>query len=121
MNQEEHVKLLSRIIAKCWGDESFKQRLLADPVPVLKAEGVELPSGQSVTFVENTDQVTHLVIPAKPTDLSDGELDKVSGGFCCRQTYGSFIPSFPIHHGRPSVPVSLDPNVGIFENLRRQL
>jgi hypothetical protein len=82
MNQEEQAKVLNQLIAKCWADETFKQSLLADPVAILKAQGVELPSAQSVKVVENTDQVTHLVIPAKPTDLSDVELDKVSAGLC---------------------------------------
>lgn len=81
MNQEEHAKALSQLIAKCWADEGFKQQLLADPAATLKAEGVEPPAGQSVKVLENTDQVIHLVIPAKPNDLSDGDLDRVSGGF----------------------------------------
>jgi hypothetical protein len=30
--------------------------------------------------LENTDKVVHLVIPAKPADLSDADLEKVAGG-----------------------------------------
>ena len=41
---------------------------------------VELPAGQSIKAVENTDKVFHLVIPAKPTELSDEDLDAVAGG-----------------------------------------
>lgn len=77
MNQE---KKIGQLIAKCWADESFKQKLLADPAATLKAEGMELPAGLSVKAQENTDQVFHLVIPAKPTDLSDEDLGKVDGG-----------------------------------------
>lgn len=82
MNQEEQSKALGQLIAKCWADESFKQKLLADTMATLKAEGAELPAGLTVKAVENTDQVFHLVIPAKPTatDLSDEDLDKVAGG-----------------------------------------
>ena len=43
-------------------------------------EGVEFPAGLSIRALENTDKVFHLVIPAKPTDLSDEDLDKVVGG-----------------------------------------
>jgi hypothetical protein len=86
MNQEEQWKeqgkAMSQLIAKCWADEGYKQRLLADPASTLKAGGVEVPRGLSVKAVENTDTVVHLVIPAKPTDLSDDELDKVSAGWC---------------------------------------
>jgi Nitrile hydratase, alpha chain len=78
--KEEEGKKMSQIISKCWSDEGFKRKLLADPAATLKAEGVELPAGLSVKALENTDKVFHLVIPAKPTDLSDEDLDKVAGG-----------------------------------------
>ncbi len=80
MSNEEQGKKMNQVIAKCWSDESFKQKLLADPVATLKAEGVALPDGLSVKALENTDKVFHLVIPAKPTDLTDDDLDKVAGG-----------------------------------------
>ena len=81
MNQEEQGKKISQLIAKCWADEGFKHKLLADPAATLKAQGVELPAGLSIKALENTDKVFHLVIPAKPTtDLSDEDLAKVSGG-----------------------------------------
>ena len=68
-----------QLIAKCWADEAFKQRLLADPAETLKAEGMAVPEGVRVQVVENTAQVFALVIPARPTDLSD-EMLSVSGG-----------------------------------------
>ncbi len=80
MNQEEQSKKIGQLIAKCWSDENFKQKLLTDPAATLKAEGVELPAGLSVKAMANTDKVFHLVIPAKPTDLSDEDLDMVAGG-----------------------------------------
>ena len=81
MNQEDQSKKMNQIIAKCWADEGFKQKLLAEPAAVLKAEGVALHDGRSIKVLENTDKVFHLVIPAKPTDLSDEDLDKVAGGY----------------------------------------
>jgi hypothetical protein len=45
MNQQEQGKKISQVIAKCWADEGFKQKVLADPVATLSAEGVELPAG----------------------------------------------------------------------------
>jgi hypothetical protein len=80
MNQEEQGKKMSQLIAKCWADEGFKQKVLADPAATLKAEGVELPAGLSLKAHENTEKVVHLIIPAKPTDLSDEDLDKVAAG-----------------------------------------
>ena len=80
MNQDEQTKKISQVLAKCWSDESFKQKLMADPVGTLKAEGATMPDGLSVKVVENTDEVFNLVIPAKATDLTDADLDKVAGG-----------------------------------------
>ena len=52
MNPEEQGRKLSQLIAKCWADEGFKQKLLADPAATLKAEGVELPAGLSFKALE---------------------------------------------------------------------
>jgi hypothetical protein len=80
MNQEEQGKKISQLIAKCWADEGFKQKVLADPAATLRAEGLELPADLSYVAHENTDKVVHLVIPAKPIDLSDEDLGHVAGG-----------------------------------------
>jgi hypothetical protein len=49
----------------------------------LKAEGIDVPAGMTVTVVENTDKQFHLVLPPVPTDeLSDEALDGVAGGGC---------------------------------------
>jgi hypothetical protein len=85
--QQEHTmndqgKEIGKIIAKCWSDEAFKQKLLADPAATLKAEGVALPAGIQIKAIEDTAQTVHLVIPANPTELSDEQLDSAAGGFC---------------------------------------
>ena len=84
MNQQEQGKKISQLIARCWADEGFKQKVLADPAATLRAEGLELPAGLSYVAHENTDKVVHLVIPAKPTELSDEDLDHVAGGLGCQ-------------------------------------
>ena len=58
MNQEEQDKKMGQLIAKCWADEGFKQKLLADPAATLKAEGVEVPAGLSIKAVENDEDQT---------------------------------------------------------------
>jgi Nitrile hydratase, alpha chain len=80
MDQAEQGKKMSQLIAKCWADEGFRQKVLADPATTLRAEGVELPPGVSYVAHENTDKVVHLVIPVRPTELSDEDLDKVAAG-----------------------------------------
>jgi len=80
MNQEDQDKKMHRIIARCWSDEGFKKKLLADPVAILQADGIILARGVKVIVLENTDEVFHLVIPVNPTDLSDDDLNKIAGG-----------------------------------------
>jgi len=95
---EEQAKKMGSVIAKCWSDDGFKKKLLADPAATLKAEGVtiELPAGMTLKAVENTDKVYHVVIPAKPTELSEEQLDMVAGGafsgFCWGSVPGSAHP-----------------------------
>ena len=102
MNPEEQGKKMSQLVAKCWSDENFKRKLLADPAQTLRAEGLELPTGLTIKAVENDDKVFHVVIPAKPTDLSDEDLDRVSGGEVpCDQciSYRCFCPGTNCYKG----------------------
>ena len=99
LTQEEYGKKMSQLIAKCWADEGFKRKLLADPAATLTAEGAELPAGLSIVALENTDKVFHLVIPAKPANLSDEDLDKVVGGLgrnVYRWSGSPFVGGWPL-------------------------
>ena len=72
---------LQKIITKCWEDEGFKERLLADPAATLAAEGVQIPDGVTVNVAVDAADVRTLVIPLPPTaGLSDAELDGISAG-----------------------------------------
>ena len=69
------------IIAKAWNDDQFKQKLIDDPKQTLADEGIELPHDKTITVLADTDQVSHLIIPNKPDELSDEELNKTAGGW----------------------------------------
>jgi len=70
-----------KIIAMAWRDPAFKAELIANPAAALKAEGINVPAGMTVTVVENTDKQFHLVLPPVLTDeLSDEALEAVAGG-----------------------------------------
>ncbi len=77
---EETQKAWGKVIAKAWSDEAFKARLLREPAAVLKESGIKVPEGEAVKVVENSPKVVHLVLPARPEELSDEELDQVAGG-----------------------------------------
>ena len=80
-----------QIITKCWADDAFKQRLLADPAGTLKQEGLDVPAGVTVKVVENTAQVINLVIPVVPTGIPDAALDTASGGGAKCNTFSDWV------------------------------
>ena len=71
---------MQKIIARCWEDEEFKKRLMADPAKILDAEGVSVPDGVSIRVVEDTEQVRTLIIPPAPSHLDDDQLKGITGG-----------------------------------------
>ncbi len=81
MNQEVQNSQINNLLAKCWADASFKQKLLADPTAVLKAQGIDIPAGYTVRLLENTDKIVNYELPPNSNaELSDLELEAVAGG-----------------------------------------
>ena len=82
MAQEEQAKLYGRVVARAWQDEAFKGRLLADPEGALTEMGIEVPAGHELRVVEDTERVTHLVLPpGSGGELSEEQLDRVAAGY----------------------------------------
>jgi Nitrile hydratase, alpha chain len=77
---QPQAKAYGQMVARAWQDEAFKQRLMADPHAVLAELGIDVPPGRTVQVLEDTEQVTHLVIPLRPGELSDEQLEQVAGG-----------------------------------------
>jgi hypothetical protein len=95
MNQQvqaggRQVKM-QQIIAKCWTDEAFKSQLIANPAATLQAEGVTFPAGATVKVMENSSQVVHVILPFRPTTLSDADLEQVAGGGATGQMVGGIV------------------------------
>lgn len=57
-----------QIVAKAWGNEVYRQRLLRDPKGTLASEGVSLPDDVEVKVLEDTPKLVHFVVPVKPAD-----------------------------------------------------
>ena len=75
-----------RVITKCWEDEAFKERLLADPAATLAAEGVQVPEGIAINVAIDSKDVRTLVIPLPRTvELSDAALATVADGVPVRK------------------------------------
>lgn len=78
MNRQE---VEEKLIKKAWGDSEFKKQLLNDPKAVIEKEmGKALPENFVVKVVEETANTAYIRIPRNPEELSDTEMDNVSGG-----------------------------------------
>ncbi|MGP0066543.1 MAG: nitrile hydratase subunit alpha [Isosphaeraceae bacterium] len=80
-------KQWSRIIAKAWADDAFRDRLLADPKAVLLEHGFQTRRDVCVILaetpeMESTDEVIYLALPPRPDDLSEEELLPVGVAYC---------------------------------------
>lgn len=79
-NQKELSAIWSQIIKKAWTDEAFKKKLLNNPNEVFKEYKVEVPQGMQVKVIEAPLNTKVIVLPPKQSgELSQAELDKVSG------------------------------------------
>ncbi|MBV9355042.1 MAG: NHLP leader peptide family RiPP precursor [Chloroflexi bacterium] len=81
-DDQDQAKLIGHVVAKAWSDERFKRALMDDPTSVLKQHGIDVPAGMEVRAVENTDAVSYFVLPQRPAELSNEQLDAVLGGAC---------------------------------------
>jgi hypothetical protein len=74
-------EMFGDLMAKAWKDEAFKAKLLADPVKAMLDEGIPVPPGVKIQMHENTENVTHFVLPPKPlAEISDEQLERIAGG-----------------------------------------
>ncbi len=74
---------IAKVIARAWRDPAYKAKLLSDPHAALAEAGVEVSAETKLNVLEDTDDITHLVLPAAPNKtsaLSNDELEKIAGG-----------------------------------------
>ena len=79
----EERKKYAKIFAQAWVDEEFKKRLLEDPATVLKENGIEVPEGVNVKFIDAKENEKWIQLPPKPAELGDlsaEDLERISGG-----------------------------------------
>jgi hypothetical protein len=86
------VNRWDEIVTKAWREGSFKQRLLAEPRATFSEFGLDVPAGVELRVLENTDQILHLTLPPiQQGELSDQELESVSGGLVVIAIIGILI------------------------------
>jgi hypothetical protein len=93
-NSSESQKALSKIVAKAWLDEGFKEQFLSNTNAVLEENGLTVPSGVEFRVNENTllgiqkstadsqdsNVVYEIPLPTKPAGLTDQPIQFWSNG-----------------------------------------
>jgi len=78
---------LAKILQECWENDAAKAAFINDPKAVLAAHGMDVPEEMDIKVVENSNSLTHIVLPANPSDevkamdLDDSELAAAVGGW----------------------------------------
>jgi hypothetical protein len=55
-----------KVLSKASRSAAFRRKLLKSPHKALADMGFDVPKGRRVKVFQNTDKVTHIVLPAKP-------------------------------------------------------
>lgn len=106
------MNLITDILTKANIDTDFRTRLLRDPKNAIKADfGLNFPEGFAIEVHEETDQITHLVLPPKDK-MSVAERTEAKTG----ATSLEFLKRTMSDPAPPKRPA--EPN-RIFTNLRR--
>ena len=85
MSAEQLAQQWGQLVNQAGRDQTFRNRLLADPSTVAREFGLAVPADVELRVVENTPNVLHLALPplqtdGQPRELSDTELNEVTGG-----------------------------------------
>ncbi len=78
MDKDEFHNTYGKLVAKAWSDDDFKAKLLSDTMSVFKENDILVPRGTEVRMVENTDKLTHFILPP---ETSGEQLQDASRGW----------------------------------------
>jgi len=89
MELTQEQKLYAEIVEKAWNDADFKKALVENPAAAIESftgKKLNLPEGKTLVVRDQTDESkVYINIPSVSefdTELSERELEAVSGGTC---------------------------------------
>ncbi len=98
-DSQESQKAVSKLVARAWLDEVFKERFISEPTAILKENGLTLPSnvevrvneqtlGETLTSTSaspNSNLVYEITLPPKPASLIDQQIQSWANGDGCER------------------------------------
>lgn len=93
------IAQVANVVAQAAVDASYRQQLLSNPAATLQSAGIVVPSGMNVQVLENTSTTAYVVVPQRPSGVSDADLQQTSsssGGSSAAQNlvgYASLVIS----------------------------
>ncbi len=86
--EQDQKSAVAALMARCASDAAFCKSAVADPAAAIKAvSGKDLPDGFKLRLVPNDGADLTLVLPDPVSEeLSDADLEAVSGGRSCGTT-----------------------------------
>lgn len=72
------IAQIADVVARAATDSSWRQQLLASPAATLSSAGISIPSGMSVQVLENSSSIAHVVLPSRPSGVSDDDLKPIA-------------------------------------------
>lgn len=76
----QQKRQFAAVLKKSQQDKAFRKRLLAHPEETLKKEGIDLPPGVHLKFLEQIKNTHYMVLPNEYEELSEAELMRMVGG-----------------------------------------
>ncbi len=80
---EEIRQKLSQLVKRAWSDDQLKHRLLNDPEPLFRENGVDIPRGMKPRVVVDKESISFEFLPKTAADgaeLTENALGAVAGG-----------------------------------------
>lgn len=84
MQKDDARKKLGKVIARAWTDAEYRKKLHSHPHDALAEAGITVPTSQKIKVLEDSADTLHVVIPARPAQVTDQQLrsDDVHADLC---------------------------------------
>lgn len=79
-NNKQKKEKVIQVLKKAQKDKAFRKRLIDQPEATLKQEGIDVPHGMHVKFLEKQKDTYYYLLPSEYEELSEEEAMRMVGG-----------------------------------------